>query len=225
MSHYRFDEEGLLRYLKDRFLQYWPNLALVVEDIDSKFIESGAKVLVVGSGRKDKLSAERRINIDIRSYDGVDVVADGQWLPFADKSVDVVVCHQVLEHVPDADLMINEINRVLRGSGRVIISVPFYFPFHASPHDYRRWTIPGLEVSFNKFKCLKTGIYVGPVSGFLSSVQFFVGALVPNFWLSYIARGIVGYLLFPFKYLDYIAVKSPNAIYIAASVYYVGEKE
>jgi SAM-dependent methyltransferase len=45
------------------------------------------------------------------------VVGDALALPFADASVDVVVCSHVYEHVPDPHAMMREIGRVLRPAG------------------------------------------------------------------------------------------------------------
>jgi ubiquinone/menaquinone biosynthesis C-methylase UbiE len=43
--------------------------------------------------------------------------ADGSALPFADKSVDIVVFNHIYEHVVDADAVLAEIYRVLRDDG------------------------------------------------------------------------------------------------------------
>jgi SAM-dependent methyltransferase len=43
--------------------------------------------------------------------------ADGSALPFADRSIDVVVFNHIYEHVVDADAVLDEIRRVLRPDG------------------------------------------------------------------------------------------------------------
>ncbi len=48
------------------------------------------------------------------------LVADAERLPFADSSVDLVVGHAVLHHVPDLDTLFTEVNRVLRPGGRFV---------------------------------------------------------------------------------------------------------
>ena len=61
-------------------------------------------------------------------------VGDALKLPFADGVFDVVVCSQVYEHVPDADIMMAEIWRILRPGGvvyfaagnRLMINEPHY---------------------------------------------------------------------------------------------------
>ncbi len=42
-------------------------------------------------------------------------------LPYADASVDAVVCTQVYEYVPDVDLALRELHRVLRPGGRAVV--------------------------------------------------------------------------------------------------------
>lgn len=49
-------------------------------------------------------------------------------LPFADGVFDVVICSEVLEHVPDSIQAIREIVRSLRPGGDLVVSVPRYLP-------------------------------------------------------------------------------------------------
>src|SRR5512139_2686661 len=50
--------------------------------------------------------------------------ADGLHLPFADSRFDLVICAEVLEHVPAHDRAVAEIIRVLRPGGDLVVSVP-----------------------------------------------------------------------------------------------------
>ncbi len=49
-------------------------------------------------------------------------IADGRYLPYADAAFDFVFCSDVLEHVPDCNLIVRDIGRVLRPGGRCLIS-------------------------------------------------------------------------------------------------------
>ena len=46
-------------------------------------------------------------------------------IPLEDESLDIVLCGEIIEHVPDNDKAIEEIRRVLRLNGQFIVSVPY----------------------------------------------------------------------------------------------------
>lgn len=54
--------------------------------------------------------------------------ADALALPFADNSFDKVICSEVLEHIPDYQGVLAEINRVLKPDGLLAVSVPRAWP-------------------------------------------------------------------------------------------------
>lgn len=74
-----------------------------------------------------------------------DVYGDAQSLPFAEDSFDTVYLLDVLEHLPEPDRCLQEIARVLASGGRLILQVPFIYPIHDAPLDFRRWTEHGLH--------------------------------------------------------------------------------
>ena len=49
-------------------------------------------------------------------------------LPFADNSLDRVICSEVLEHIPDYYAALDEITRVLKPGGLLAVSVPRTWP-------------------------------------------------------------------------------------------------
>jgi len=76
-----------------------------------------------------------------------DVFADGANLPFADSTIDHIVCLEVLEHVRWPDKLLAEVARVLKPGGQLFLSMPFLYPVHDAPHDYQRYTSHGLARS------------------------------------------------------------------------------
>jgi len=70
----------------------------------------------------------------------VDIVCRGEALPFQDASFNLAVCTQVLTYVSDPARVVDEIYRVLRKGGHLILSVPSFFPEH---HDERWRILPG----------------------------------------------------------------------------------
>jgi ubiquinone/menaquinone biosynthesis C-methylase UbiE len=59
-----------------------------------------------------------RQRLGTRSHSFAYSIADMQWLPFEEQSLDAVIANQVLYHVPERDRALSEIRRVLRPGGR-----------------------------------------------------------------------------------------------------------
>jgi len=76
------------------------------------------------------------------------LIVPGRPLPEADASFDLILLMDVLEHLPDPDAVITELRRLLRPGGRLIVSVPFLYREHETPHDYVRYTPFGLRRLF-----------------------------------------------------------------------------
>jgi SAM-dependent methyltransferase len=54
--------------------------------------------------------------------------ADVSRLPFSDAFFQAVICSEVMEHIPDHDRALDELVRVLKPGGHLVVSVPRYFP-------------------------------------------------------------------------------------------------
>lgn len=85
------------------------------------------------------------IGIDIPGIDGVAVHGDGQILPFQQGSFDTVMCNEVLEHVPQPGQLMNEVARVLRPGGVLLLTTPQTWGLHHEPYDFYRYTKYGLR--------------------------------------------------------------------------------
>ena len=69
-----------------------------------------------------------------------DLIVDAtNMFSIPDSSVDVIVCISVLEHIFEHEKAINEIERVLKPGGELILTIPFGFPYHDEV-DYWRFS-------------------------------------------------------------------------------------
>ncbi len=99
---------------------------------------------------------EKYIGVDIASSghdhqsSKVDKFYDGSRLPFADESFDSVFSSEVFEHVPNIEVIVNEINRVLKNEGKLLITVPFAIHEHEVPYDFTRFTKFGIKSLLEK---------------------------------------------------------------------------
>jgi SAM-dependent methyltransferase len=95
-----------------------------------------------------------RVAIDLAPRAGIHVVTDAQRLAFCNASFDVILCTEVLEHIPEPQSAIDEMFRVLAPGGRLVLTTRFLFPIHDAPHDYFRFTKYGLRYLLRRFDAL-----------------------------------------------------------------------
>jgi SAM-dependent methyltransferase len=124
-----------------------------------RFIErhaSGGLTLDVGSQNGPYAGHfPRRVALDLRRGAGVQIVGDAQALGIRDASFEVVLCTEVLEHVPEPQRMIDELFRVLEPGGRLLLTTRFLFPIHDAPYDYFRFTKYGLRHLLRRFEIVE----------------------------------------------------------------------
>ena len=107
------------------------------------------------------LGGKQHIGIDMRAGPGVDSVENVESLPRPDASVGTVLALNVFEHVEHFWRGFEEVQRVLRPDGLLLVSCPFYFRIHAYPSDYWRFTPWALESLLDKLPTKVIG-YHGP---------------------------------------------------------------
>jgi SAM-dependent methyltransferase len=75
---------------------------------------------------------------------------DGVTMPFDNNSFDVIIATEVFEHCPDINIILSEINRVLKPNGVLYFTVPFLWTLHEVPYDIARYTPFALNASLTK---------------------------------------------------------------------------
>lgn len=130
--------------LRDAMIEFAPKLS--------------GSLLDVGCGSKPYrllFNVDTYVGLDIESETSrergvADTLYSGSAFPFSDNSFDSILCNQVLEHVFNPDEFIGEIVRVLKPSGKVLLTVPFVWDEHEQPYDYARYSSFGLRALFTK---------------------------------------------------------------------------
>lgn len=153
---------------------------------------------------------EGYINLDLFPLPGVDLVADAELLPFADGLFQRIECDAVLEHVERPEAILCEMARTLRQGGFLHVVVPFAHPFHEYPRDYRRFTIDALLLMNPGLQAVKQGWRTGPTATLLVFVLEYAKLWAPPA-LRPLVHGVLGWMLFPLRYLDLVLLRSPRA--------------
>jgi SAM-dependent methyltransferase len=97
-----------------------------------------------------------RIGFDVQPGPAVHIVGDAHDLgTFEDEQFECVLCSEVLEHLHTPTRAIDEIHRVLKPGGRLILTTRFIFPIHEAPGDYYRYTKYGLRHLLQCFEILE----------------------------------------------------------------------
>jgi len=165
--------------------------------------------LYVGCGGADP---QGYVNVDLFPIPGVDVAADAEHLPFPAGLFECIECDAVLEHVREPDQVMRELSRVLAPGGHLHLVTPFCHPFHEYPRDYRRFTLDGLkQLAGSELEVVAEGWRTGPTATTLVSILEYVKLWLPwRAWRGFVHL-VLGWLLFPFRYLDLLLLKSPQA--------------
>jgi SAM-dependent methyltransferase len=151
------------------------------------------------------------VNVDLFPLPGVDVVANAEQLPFRAGMFQRAECDAVLEHVEHPERVMSEIERVLAPGGFAHVVTPFCHPFHEYPRDFRRFTTDGLKQLAGSLEIVGEGWRTGPTATLLVFILEYVKIWLPWRPARVVAHGVLGWLLFPFRYLDLVLLRSPRA--------------
>ncbi len=80
------------------------------------------------------------VGCDQQPGPGVDEVQDLHQLRIPDSSIGTALLFDTIEHVRDPWRALSEVRRCLKPGGIVIMTSVWYFPIHAYPDDYWRFT-------------------------------------------------------------------------------------
>lgn len=125
-------------------------------------------VLDIGCGNKpyeiyfDKNIKYIGCDIVQSNQNKVDVLSLATDIPLESDSFDTVFSTQTIEHVFEHEKMLNEVFRLLKINGYLILSGPMYWPHHEVPFDFFRFTSFGFraileKVGFNVIEIIPNG--------------------------------------------------------------------
>ena len=109
-------------------------------------IPAGQRVLDVGAGEAPYRSLFDHCEYLIHDfgqtpemlskYAKLDYQSDITAIPVADQSFDVILCTEVLEHVPEPICAVYELSRILKPGGRLLLTAPLGSLLHQEPYHF-----------------------------------------------------------------------------------------
>lgn len=132
---------------------FFINRRAILSGISKHAPQLKGKLLDFGCGSKPYRSlfdADEYIGLDYENEgysprnEQIDVFYDGKRIPFPNETFDSVLATEVFEHVFYLDDTLKEINRVMKESGKLLISCPFVWNEHLVPFDFARYSSFGM---------------------------------------------------------------------------------
>jgi len=72
----------------------------------------------------------------VGSYTALDYQSDITSIPVPDESFDVLLCTEVLEHVPEPIKALHEFGRIVRRGGKLLLTAPLRSRLHQEPYHF-----------------------------------------------------------------------------------------
>ena len=152
-------------------------------------ITSGKKLLDLGSGDGSFVEICKNMDIDASALDAYShkINFENDKLPFEDSTFDYISLTSLIEHIMNPKTLLNEIYRVLKKEGFIIITTPnfkySYKIFYDDPTHVRPYTRKSIErlLSFYEFKTIKTVPFLVGKPLFLWNIPFSfkIASLIP----------------------------------------------
>lgn len=174
----------------------------ILDAVKSNSVHISGKVLDFGCGSKPYQSLfkfDKYLGADIENpghdhkNENIDIFFDGINLPLENETFDSCFSSEVFEHVFELDKVINEIKRVLKVGGKVVVTTPFVWDEHEVPHDFCRYTSYGLKSVFER-----NGLKVISITKYGSFLETIIQMLMLYFYRVTLKRRVTRV---PFRFI------------------------
>ena len=121
-------------------------------EVGSRYVNGSVRPLIEKFCRPNKY-----VGVDIENGKFVDIVVPAEKLIefFGENKFDVVISTEMLEHVKDWRIVINNLKKVLKPRGVIYITTRSKgFGYHAYPFDFWRYEIEDIKKIFSDFEIM-----------------------------------------------------------------------
>jgi uncharacterized protein YbaR (Trm112 family) len=187
--------------------------------------EQPADAIVLSIGGGPDRWGDHITNLNIDRFANVDVVGDAYALPYADGSVDGLLCWAVIEHLEFPDRAIAEMYRVLKPGGLALLNTPFLQAFHAYPNHFQNLTVVGQDRMLERagFVVKASGAH-GATFALIDLCSIYVRSFLPGRLLPGLIARMLRLLAVITAPLDRRLAQHPNGHIIASNVFSLAER-
>ncbi|MBU0636038.1 class I SAM-dependent methyltransferase [Candidatus Micrarchaeota archaeon] len=151
-----------------------------------KEIQGGIVLDAGGKERRyaNQIKCSKYVCLDINKKNKPDICCDIHKIPVKTGYFDAIIATEVLEHCYDPKKAVEELRRILKKGGKIIVSTPFILQYHGEKDclDYWRFSHDGLKELFKDFNqieitgfgSLSTGVF-GLITAKISFLNFLNG--------------------------------------------------
>ena len=121
-------------------------------EVGSKYINGSVRPLI-----EEFFSPKEYIGVDIEPGKFVDLILPAEKLLgyFGSESFDVVIATELLEHVMDWRVVVNNMKMILKRRGYIYITTRSRgFPYHSYPWDFWRYSVEDIGRIFTDFEVI-----------------------------------------------------------------------
>ncbi|MCB8943125.1 MAG: class I SAM-dependent methyltransferase [Ardenticatenaceae bacterium] len=185
MSFIGLDENQNPQVLSSKKLGSIVSNSLILEELINFFKDKAFDTLIdVGCGTKPyepvyEKSCRRSFGFDVdhspHNLSKAAFLASAENIPLLSDSADVILCSEVLEHVPEPWQALDEMARIAKPGAWIIITTPFLVSVHEPPYDFYRYTEFGLRHLLNRagFEVERLVVKNEKIGVFLSQILWF----------------------------------------------------
>lgn len=152
----------------------------------------------------------RYIGLDFENNPTYEYHSDITWqngrIPLEDKTVNCVICTEILKNFPEPESLLKEIKRVLKPRGFLFLTVPFFWPMQNWSHREYRFTPFSLQQQLVNSGF--TDIDISPKGGWDGSLAQMMGLWVRRRPMKRWLKFLLSYSLMPLMHLLIIKDRS-----------------
>ena len=141
----------------------------------------------------------------------LDIAGDVRAIPLKANCMDSALLLDVLEHVFEVEAVLEDISRILKPGGTLLLTTPFIYPVHGKPYDFHRFSFYALENHLARYnlRIIERAVMGGYGTVLATLVNLFI---MRAFWGHRGLLHIAGLILRPILLLAIVAINGLGRI-------------